>query len=99
MAEKEQGTVRWFNNKKGYGFVQKKSDAKDIFVHFSAIEMEGYRTLKTGDQVEFEITDGEKGPQASKVVIVGSSPTAEIEKAGYGTTEKKPPLVPLKPEK
>lgn len=84
MSEREQGTTRWFNNKKGYGFLQKKSDGKDIFVHFSAIEMEGYKTLKVGQVVEFDITDGDKGPQAAKVTVVGDAtetPTAEPAKA------------------
>ena len=63
----EQGKVRWFNNKKGYGFIQKDSDGKDIFVHYSAITMEGYKTLKTNDVVNFEVADGEKGPQAASV--------------------------------
>jgi CspA family cold shock protein len=69
MAEK--GLVRWFNNKKGYGFLQKESDGKDIFVHYSAITMEGYKTLKTNDKVTFDVVDGEKGPQAANVVAVG----------------------------
>jgi len=69
MAEK--GLVRWFNNKKGYGFIQKESDGKDIFVHYSAITMEGYKTLKTNDKVTFDVVDGEKGPQAANVVAVG----------------------------
>lgn len=63
----EKGKVRWFNNKKGYGFIQKDSDGKDIFVHYSAITMEGYKTLKTNDAVIFEVTQGEKGPQAANV--------------------------------
>jgi CspA family cold shock protein len=66
MAEK--GLVRWFNNKKGYGFIQKESDGKDIFVHYSAITMEGYKTLKTNDKVTFDVVTGEKGPQAANVV-------------------------------
>jgi len=64
----EKGLVRWFNNKKGYGFLQKESDGKDIFVHYSAITMEGYKTLKTNDKVTFDVVDGEKGPQAANVV-------------------------------
>ncbi len=88
MAEKEQGTVRWFNNKKGYGFLQKKSDGKDIFVHFSAIEVEGYKTLKAGDNVEFDITDGDKGPQASKVSVIGGIATTP------GKAEEKPAVTP-----
>jgi CspA family cold shock protein len=69
MAEK--GLVRWFNNKKGYGFIQKESDGKDIFVHYSAITMEGYKTLKTNDKVTFDVVQGEKGPQAANVVGIG----------------------------
>ncbi len=67
----EKGLVRWFNNKKGYGFLQKESDGKDIFVHYSAITMEGYKTLKTNDKVTFDVVDGEKGPQAANVVATG----------------------------
>ena len=76
----EQGKVRWFNNKKGYGFIQKDSDGKDIFVHFSAIKMEGYKSLKTNDSVEFDVTDGEKGPQAANVVMAGSDKPVETPK-------------------
>jgi cold shock protein len=72
MAEK--GTIRWFNNKKGYGFIQKDTDGKDIFVHYSAIVMEGYKTLKTNDKVSFEIVQGEKGPQAANVSVTASAP-------------------------
>jgi CspA family cold shock protein len=80
MAMAEKGTVRWFNNKKGYGFLQKDSDGKDIFVHYSAITMEGYKTLKTNDKVEFEIVQGEKGPQAANVVTTGAAATEEPKK-------------------
>ena len=68
----EKGNVRWFDAKKGYGFIAKESDGKDIFVHFSAITMEGYKTLRTHDLVEFEVMKGDKGPQASDVKVVGS---------------------------
>jgi CspA family cold shock protein len=64
----EQGKVRWFNNKKGYGFIQRDADGKDIFVHYSAVTMEGYKTLKTNDPVSFDVVQGEKGPQAANVV-------------------------------
>jgi len=74
----ENGKVRWFNNKKGYGFIQKDSDDKDIFVHFSAITMDGYKTLKTNDAVRFEVVSGEKGPQAANVTMVAAAePTQE----------------------
>ena len=60
------GIVKWFNNSKGYGFIG-RDDGPDLFVHFSAIEGEGYRTLQDGDTVEFEISTGPKGPQAMNV--------------------------------
>ena len=63
---------------KMYGFLQKESDGKDIFVHYSAITMEGYKTLKTNDKVTFDVVDGEKGPQASSVIVVGSAPVETI---------------------
>lgn len=61
-----QGKVKWFNNSKGYGFIQQE-DGTDIFVHFSAIAGEGYKTLEEGQPVEFEITQGPKGLQAANV--------------------------------
>jgi CspA family cold shock protein len=72
----ENGKVRWFNNKKGYGFIQRDSDGKDIFVHYSAVTMEGYKTLKTNDTVSFDIVQGDKGPQAANVVATGSAEPA-----------------------
>ncbi len=62
-----QGTVKWFNDKKGYGFIVADT-GKDVFVHHSAIEGEGYKTLKEGEKVQFEIVSGPKGEQATKVV-------------------------------
>lgn len=61
------GKVKWFSNKKGYGFIQSE-EGKDIFVHYSAIQEEGYRSLTQGQDVEFEISEGPKGPQASNVM-------------------------------
>lgn len=60
------GTVKWFNNQKGYGFITAE-DGKDVFVHFSGLNMEGFKTLEEGAAVEFDITDGAKGPQAVNV--------------------------------
>jgi CspA family cold shock protein len=62
-----QGKVKWFNETKGFGFIQQES-GEDVFVHYTAIQGEGFKTLKEGEDVEFEITDGPKGPQASNVI-------------------------------
>lgn len=64
-----QGTIKWFNNSKGYGFIG-RDDGQDVFVHYSGIVGEGYRTLKEGDLVEFEVVPGPKGPQAANVVVI-----------------------------
>ena len=63
------GTVKWFNNQEGYGFITAE-DGKDVFVHFSGLNMEGFKTLEEGAAVEFDITDGAKGPQAVNVEVV-----------------------------
>ncbi len=63
------GRVKWFNEKKGYGFIS-RDDGKDVFVHFSAIQRDGFKTLYEGDEVEFEVSQSPKGPQANKVVLV-----------------------------
>jgi CspA family cold shock protein len=65
------GTVKWFNNAKGYGFIGREDGSSDIFVHFSAIAAEGYKSLQEGDAVEFEIGEGPKGPQANNVKKAG----------------------------
>ena len=64
-----QGTVKWFSNEKGFGFIA-RPDGDDVFVHFSAIEGEGFRTLQEGEQVEFEIKASERGTEASRVIKV-----------------------------
>ena len=66
MAE---GTVKWFNDSKGYGFIQ-QDDGPDVFVHFSAISGSGFKSLNEGDRVTFEVVDGQKGPAAENVVKV-----------------------------
>ena len=64
------GTVKWFSDQKGYGFITPEDGSKDVFVHHSAVTGEGFRTLGEGQQVEFEVTQGPKGPQASNVTKV-----------------------------
>ena len=66
----QQGTVKWFNAKKGYGFISDE-EGKDVFVHFSALNMDDFKELKDGERVEFEVVEGEKGPQAANVVRLG----------------------------
>jgi cold shock protein len=64
------GTVKWFNSEKGYGFITPADGGKDLFVHFSSIQGEGYKSLAEGANVEYEAQQGEKGPQAANVVVV-----------------------------
>ncbi|MBR4164636.1 MAG: cold shock domain-containing protein [Lachnospiraceae bacterium] len=63
------GTVKWFNNQKGYGFITDE-EGKDIFLHYSGLQMEGFKSIEEGAQVEFKVSQGEKGPQAVNVVRV-----------------------------
>ncbi|HCC45157.1 MAG TPA: cold-shock protein [Gammaproteobacteria bacterium] len=69
MSDTVSGTVKWFNESKGYGFISQDS-GPDVFAHFSAIQSSGFRTLQEGQRVEFTVTEGEKGPQASNIVPV-----------------------------
>lgn len=69
MADRQQGTVKWFNAEKGYGFIT-RADGDDLFVHYSEIQGNGYRSLDEGIAVEFEVTQGQKGLQASAVTVV-----------------------------
>ena len=64
------GKVKWFNGSKGYGFITRDDGEADVFVHFSAIQGEGYKSLEEGNAVEFEVTQGQKGPQATNVKLV-----------------------------
>ena len=64
-----QGTVKWFNNQKGYGFIS-DSEGNDVFVHYSGLMMDGFKSLEEGQEVQFEVTDGDKGPQATNVVKI-----------------------------
>ena len=69
MAERETGTVKWFNDTKGFGFISRES-GDDVFVHFSSIRGEGYRSLEEGQKAEFTVAEGQKGPQAQAVVVI-----------------------------
>ncbi len=69
MAEREVGTVKWFNSTKGFGFIEREG-GKDVFVHYSALQGAGYRSLEEGQKVEFTVVEGEKGPQAQDVTTV-----------------------------
>lgn len=70
-TDKATGTVKWFSDEKGYGFISRDDGKDDVFVHFTAIKMNGFRTLQEGAKVEFDITQGAKGEQAANVSIVG----------------------------
>ena len=65
------GTVKWFNAEKGFGFIAPDDGSADVFAHFSAINSSGYRSLDEGAKVEFETTQGQKGPQASSITVIG----------------------------
>jgi CspA family cold shock protein len=69
MSVREKGTVKWFNNSKGFGFIQREQGG-DVFVHFRAISGDGYRSLEEGQRVEFTVTQGPKGPQAENVTVI-----------------------------
>jgi cold shock protein len=71
MSERINGTVKWFNGSKGYGFLAREGGA-DVFVHFSAIQGDGFKNLEEGQKVEFTVEAGPKGPQATNVVVVGN---------------------------
>jgi CspA family cold shock protein len=66
------GKVKWFNESKGFGFITRDDGQKDCFVHYSAIQGNGFKTLKEGDKVEFEVVQGQKGPAASDVTVLGA---------------------------
>ena len=69
MSEKEQGTVKWFNGSKGYGFIE-RAEGEDVFVHFNAIVGDGFKNLEEGQRVEFNVVQGQKGLQAENVVAI-----------------------------
>ena len=69
-----QGTVKWFNGEKGFGFIEQADGGNDVFVHFSAIQGSGFRNLNEGDEVSFDVEQGKKGLQAANVVVTASAP-------------------------
>ena len=84
MADRQRGTCKWFNNKKGYGFIQPEDGSNDVFVHYSGIKGgdNEFRVIYEGDIVEYEVIDGKKGPQASEVVIVEEGPRKKCNRRG-----------------
>ncbi len=70
MSNKVKGTVKWFNEAKGFGFIEQSSGGPDVFAHFSAIASNGFKTLQEGQQVEFTLSQGQKGPQAENIVAI-----------------------------
>ena len=76
MAERETGTVKWFNAGKGYGFVERDNGEGDVFIHYSAISGTGFKTLDEGQRVEFDVVESDKGPQAQEVEPLGESVTS-----------------------
>ena len=73
------GKVKWFNNAKGYGFILPENGGEDLFAHYSSVEMDGYKTLRAGDDVEFEIEEGPKGSHAIQIRLAGESTGAHSE--------------------
>lgn len=84
------GTVKWFNNAKGYGFILPDEGGEDLFAHYSAIQMDGYKTLKAGQAVQFEITPGEKGLHATQIKAAEPSGAPQAQKPSATTASAEP---------
>lgn len=76
------GKVKWFNGEKGFGFIEQEGGGEDLFVHFSAIQGNGYRTLNEGDEVEFDTERGQKGMQATNVKVTNAAPVSDRQSRG-----------------
>jgi len=83
------GTVKWFNNAKGFGFILPENGGEDLFAHYSSIEMEGYKTLKAGQAVEFEVVKGDKGMHATHIRVAGSANQESSTPAAENSAKKK----------
>ena len=88
----EKGVVKWFNNSKGYGFLLSEDSSKDVFIHYSSIGMDGYRTLRTGQAVMFEATDGPKGLHATEIEIIASENDQALEEHPKSDETNKHPV-------
>ena len=97
MADRKGGTVKWFNEQKGYGFITPEEGGDDVFVHYSAIQGKGFRTLFEGQKVEFQVVQGQKGPQAQDIIVIdennreGSNPNETQESNNLQETSQHPP--------
>lgn len=91
MAEK--GKVKWFSNVKGYGFIEQEGGKKDIFVHYSSIQSDGYKTLDPDEEVTFDVTEGDRGPQASNVIRT-KKPPKSIQSPKADTSSEVPAAEP-----
>ncbi len=96
MSQRETGTVKWFNDRKGFGFISREQ-GDDLFVHYSSLEGDGFRTLKENDRVEFTVTSTDKGLQAENVILVGPAEVAPEEMAEPEQATKLAPEAPPAP--
>ena len=83
MGNMATGTVKWFNSEKGFGFIEQSEGGEDVFVHFSAIQGDGYRELNEGDKVEFSVEQGQKGLQAANVTVTDAAPAMSRSRSRY----------------